>query len=122
MTVIDPSFLAGLDELRSDYRRSLPPQLVRICALWQQALHDENPAEALATLERCAHNLAGSGGTFGCPDMGDAARELELAVNPLLQTAGSLTAAAKADVSRAIELLRRSLPEEVRIQAGKPVS
>ena len=111
MTLLDSSFLAGLEQLRSDYRRSLPRQLTRISALWQQALHGENPAEALATLERCAHSLAGSGGTFGCSDMGDAARELELAVTPLLETASNLTTTAQADVSRAIELLRCSLPD-----------
>lgn len=122
MIAIDPAFSAGLEQLRSDYRRSLPQQLTRICALWQQALEGENPAEALAALERCAHSLAGSGGTFGYPDMGDAAREVELAVSPLLQTACGLTAAAMAGVSGAIELLRRSLPDEIRIQAGKAAS
>ena len=119
MTVIDPAFIASLEQLRSDYRQSLPQQLTRICALWQQALNGENPLQALAALERCAHSLAGSGGTFGYPDMGDAARELELAVNPLLQTGCGVTRAAMADIGGAIELLRRSLPEEIPIQAVK---
>lgn len=120
MTITDPSFLAGLEQLRADYRRSLPQRLAQVCVLWQQALNGENPAEALAKLERCAHSLAGSGGTFGYARLGDAARKLELTVNPLVDSARTLTATAQDEVSRAIELLRFSLLNESGIQAGKP--
>lgn len=110
MTFTPLVFAAFLDAQRADYRSSLPQRLAQIESLWLRVLNDERPAEALATLERCAHNLAGSGATFGFPDLGNAAHVLELAVNPLLDSACALTAAAQSKVSQAIESLQRSLP------------
>ncbi|MEC5214090.1 chemotaxis protein histidine kinase CheA [Polaromonas sp. CG_9.5] len=116
MTPTNPAFLAFIEAQRADYRRSLPQRLAQIESLWRQVLNGEAPAEALATLERCAHGLAGSGATFGCAGMGDAARVLELAVNPLLDAAQALTPAAQTEVSQAIEALQRSLSGETGIQ------
>ena len=116
MTPTDPVFLAFLQAQRADYWRSLPQRLAQIESLWCQVLNGEAPAEALASLERCAHRLAGSGGTFGFPALGDAARVLELAVNPLLDAAQALTPATLSEVSRAVEALQLSLSGETGIQ------
>lgn len=116
MTASTPSFLVFLEEQRADYRRSLPERLVQIETLWHQVLNDETPTVALANLERCAHSLAGSGATFGFAALGDAARVLELAVNPLLDAAHALTPAALSEVSQAVEALQRSLSGETGIQ------
>ena len=113
MTTTNPAllaFLASLETQRADFRSSLPQRLDQIESLWCQVLNDEAPAEALASLERCAHSLAGSGATFGFAAMGDAARVLELIVNPLLGSAQALTPMAQTEVNQAIEALRRSLP------------
>ncbi len=115
-TPTDPAFLAFLEAQRADYRRSLPQRLDQIEALWRQVLNGEAPAEALASLERCAHGLAGSGATFGFAGMGAAARVLELAVNPLLGSAHALTPTLQTEVSQAIEALQRSLSGETGIQ------
>ena len=112
MTFTPSAFAAFLDAQRADYRNSLPQRLAQIESLWRQVLNDERSAETLATLERCAHSLAGSGATFGFADLGDAARALELAVNPLLDSACALTVAAQTKVSQAIESLQRSLSGE----------
>ncbi len=116
MTPTDPAFLAFLEAKRADYRRSLPQRLAQIASLWRQVLNGEAPAEALASLERCAHRLAGSGGSFGFAALGDAARVLELTVNPLLDAAQALTPEAQSEVSRAVEALQRSLSGETGIQ------
>jgi HPt (histidine-containing phosphotransfer) domain-containing protein len=116
MTTANPAFLAFLEEQRADYRRSLPQRLAQIESLWRLVLNGEAPVEALASLERCAHGLAGSGATFGFAALGDAARALELIVNPLLDSAHALAPTEQADVSRAIESLRRSLAGESGIQ------
>lgn len=50
--------------------------------------------------------------------LGDAARALELAVSPLLGAAQTLTPAAQLEVSRAVEALLRSLPDEAAIQGA----
>jgi len=109
MTSSNPSFSIFLEEQRADFRRSLPGRLDQIETLWHQALNDETPSLALATLERCAHSLAGSGATFGCADIGAAARVLELAASPLVGAAQGLPPEARAEVQRAIETLQRSL-------------
>ena len=116
MTSIPPSFAAFLEAQRADYRSSLPQRLAQIDSLWRQALNDEAPAPALASLERCAHSLAGSGATFGFAALGDAARVLELAVSPLLGAAHALTPAAQAEVNRAVDALLLSLSGETGIQ------
>ena len=116
MSSTDPLFLAFLEVQRADYRRALPQRVAQIELLWQQVLNGGSSADVLATLQRCAHSLAGSGATFGFAGMGSAARELELIVNPLQDTACALTAAAQSEISRAIESLQRSLPGD----AGNP--
>ena len=120
MSITDPLFLAFLEVQRADYRRALPQRVTQIELLWHQVLNGDSSADALATLERCAHSLAGSGATFGFAGMGSAARELELIVNPLLDTACALTAGAQSEISRAIESLQRSLPGETGIQSVSP--
>lgn len=116
MSTTDLAFLAFLEAQRADYRSSLPQRMAQIASLWRQVLSGEAPAEALASLERCAHSLAGSGATFGFAALGDAARALELAVSPLLDAAHALTPAALSEVSRAVEALQRSLSGETGIQ------
>ena len=117
MSATDPAFLTFLERQQAEYRASLPQRLADIESLWRQVLHDGAPAAAaLATLERQAHSLAGSGATFGFAGLGDAARVLELALNPLVGAAHALTPAAQADVGRAIEALQRSLPGATGIQ------
>ncbi|OGA96686.1 MAG: hypothetical protein A3E79_03265 [Burkholderiales bacterium RIFCSPHIGHO2_12_FULL_61_11] len=116
MSTTDPAFLAFLEEQRADYHRSLPQRLEQIESLWGQVLNDEAPVQALASLERCAHSLAGSGATFGFAALGDAARGLELAVSPLLGARYTLTPAALSEVRRAVEALQRSLSGETGIQ------
>ena len=112
MITTHPAFMAFFEAQCADYRRALPQRLAQIESLWRQALSGETPQEALASLERCAHSLAGSGATFGFAALGDAAKALELAVKPLHGSARGLLPTAQTEVSRAVESLRRSLPGE----------
>lgn len=121
MTPTDPAFLAFLEAQRVEYRLSLPQRLDQIETLWRQVLNHEAPAEALASLERYAHSLAGSGATFGCAGVGDAARVLELAVNQLLRS-HTLTPTALAEVSQAIKALQCTLSSETMIQGERSAS
>ena len=112
MITTHPAFIAFFEVQCADYRRALPQRLAQIESLWGQVLSSEAPADTLASLERCAHSLAGSGATFGFAALGDAARALELAIKPLHRAAQALLPTAQTDVSRAVESLRRSLPGE----------
>lgn len=64
-----------LAQQRTEYRASLPQRLRQLEAAWA--------AGAWKDLERCAHGIAGSAGTFGLAELGDAARGLEQAVEQL---------------------------------------
>ena len=112
MSITDPAFLAFLEQQRVDYRAGLPERWLQIESLWRQLPGGDAPGQALtlASLERCAHGLAGSGATFGCAAMGYAARLLEHAVSPLLDSAHSLSPETLATLKQAIEALQRSFP------------
>jgi HPt (histidine-containing phosphotransfer) domain-containing protein len=108
VTSTHPALLAFLEQQRAEYRASLPERLRQIGLLWRQVQNGETPAQALASLERCAHSLAGSGATFGCAAVGDAARALELAINPLLHSAHALSPEATLALSEAVKALECS--------------
>jgi HPt (histidine-containing phosphotransfer) domain-containing protein len=106
MTTTNPAFLAFLAQQRAEYRALLPEKLLQIESLWRQVLKEEGQGQALATLERCAHSLAGSGATFGFAALGDAARLLELTINPLLDSPHALSPQASATLSQAVQALQ----------------
>jgi HPt (histidine-containing phosphotransfer) domain-containing protein len=114
MTPTPSSFSAFLEAQRADYRSSLPQRLDQIEVLCRQVLNGDAPA--LASLERCAHSLAGTGAMFGFAALGDAARVLEQAVSPLLGETQALTPTAQAEASRAVEAFQRSLSGQAGIQ------
>jgi HPt (histidine-containing phosphotransfer) domain-containing protein len=72
-------FFHFLEEQRLDYHRALPAKLVELETAWDSMAADSGDA-AWTVLERMAHNLAGSAGTFGFTEIGDAAKLLERAI------------------------------------------
>jgi HPt (histidine-containing phosphotransfer) domain-containing protein len=79
---------ALLQQHRAAYLQSLPARLGQLDAL-NPALDDPaRNATTLPVLERLAHSLAGSAGTFGFRVLSDTARALELAVQALLDGDG----------------------------------
>jgi DNA-binding response OmpR family regulator len=78
-----------LEELREQYRLSLPDKVKTIRSLLND-LRAENP-EAQANLRLLAHSLHGSGTTFGYPEISAAARAVEHAsAEGMLQELASL--------------------------------
>ena len=70
---------AFLARQSADYRASLAGRLDTLEQAWralEAAPHEPAPWRAL---ERCAHGIAGSAGTFGLAGLGAVALELELA-------------------------------------------
>ena len=113
MNTSHPAFIAFFEAQCVDYSCALPQRLAEIESLFSQMLRGEAPSDALASLERCAHSLAGSGATFGFAALGDAAKALELALKSLHGSAQACLPTAQTEVSRAVELLRRTLPGEL---------
>jgi HPt (histidine-containing phosphotransfer) domain-containing protein len=108
MTKPPDDFLRFLDEQRGDYRRGLPQKLDEMERLASRIGTD--PSVDLAGLERLAHSMAGSGGTFGFEALGDAAKALELSVQRLKESGGQATAAQREEVLAAIRELKMKLP------------
>jgi HPt (histidine-containing phosphotransfer) domain-containing protein len=107
MKSTDPALLAFLEEQRADYTRSLPRRLEQVGLLWQQILRGEDLAQALPTLERHAHSLAGSAATFGWAELGLAAQALELALEPHVGKDQALAPEVRAELGQAVEALQQ---------------
>jgi len=71
-------FEAAMRELKEDYVRTLPQRLDEVAGAWEQARASDWDAAAYRTFIRLAHNLAGSGTTYGVEPISKAARKLEL--------------------------------------------
>lgn len=63
---------------RAAYLHTLPARLAQLDALSRQLADASQRTGLLPALERCAHSLAGSAGTFGFAAVGESARRLEL--------------------------------------------
>lgn len=82
------SFAALLAQHRAAYVQALPARLAQLDSLAGGLDEPALRASTLSALERLAHSLAGSAGTFGLHALGDAARALELAIDEVLEGAG----------------------------------
>ena len=78
---------AQLQSLRVAYASRLPEKIARLCEICRASLEanaDEKEValnrDARNMAHRLAHNLAGSGATYGFTDLGALARQLELAL------------------------------------------
>ena len=66
-----------LAQLRSDYARVLPERMSNIESLWREFSASGAGADELL---RAVHSIAGGAATFGMPEVGEAAEELEIAL------------------------------------------
>lgn len=81
-------------KLRTEFRGSLPAKLRRLRSLWERIDCEEPDADALEILRRELHTMAGSGGSFGLPQVSKAAAAAEEALEGL--KAGSRPGAKRA--------------------------
>lgn len=108
MTGPSDDFLRFLAEQREEYRHGLPKKLDEMERL--VSLIGNDPSVDLSGLERLAHSMAGSGGTFGFEELGDAAKALEISVQRLKESGDGATAAQLEDVRAAVRDLKKKLP------------
>jgi len=80
--------------LCAKYRVKLPGTVAQFEDLWRRLLAAEAPVSDLADLIQIAHNIAGTGKTFGFGPAGEVAREIELCLEPVC-AAGRLPDAAE---------------------------
>ena len=65
MTGSKAELLRFIELQRDDYRRGLPDKVARLRALLERLRHAVDAADVLLEVERLAHGLHGTGGTYG---------------------------------------------------------
>ena len=105
-------FLAFLQVQRDRYRRDLPGRIAEVEEAWARFNADPTAVDQLTHLERLAHNLAGSSGTFGFPELGAAASALEQDVRQWSAQPDLDDAVQRRRIGAAVSLLRQTLPPE----------
>ncbi len=118
---------AQLDVLRASYAARLDEKIESICQMWanysMQNDASSNPdsnlnspdllskaeqIEALKTLHRATHTLAGSGATFGFSAVSDAARRAEITLKMLVEGGQALALESSGEIEAALANLRLS--------------
>jgi HPt (histidine-containing phosphotransfer) domain-containing protein len=75
-----------LDELFKGYILRLPEKLESIRSIVNSLHTDQDSGRVLNQLHTLVHKLAGSAGTYGCPEVGKVARDCELLVTACLDS------------------------------------
>lgn len=104
--------LQFIEAQRADYQRTLPEKMTQIETLWQGARQAGEAPDKLSTLERLAHSLHGTAGTYGFRDLSHAGHTLELAVRALIDAGATPTETQQLQITEAINAVRLSLPAQ----------
>ena len=94
--------------LSAKYRVTLPDTVAQFEDLWRRLLAAEAPVSGLADLIRIAHNIAGTGKTFGFDSAGEVAREIELCLEPICAAARLPDAAERERVATLLAALKNA--------------
>ncbi len=94
--------------LRADYAAKLHGKLDGIKNLWHDIANGLAQAPAMEELVRAVHSLAGSGMVFGMPELGAAARKLELYLDPFLVSSSIPAPDTHGRVDELLAALRRA--------------
>ena len=86
MTSRRDSYDSALTRLRDVYAQELPKKISTLQRMWAAFQVDGKSSELLATVRRMVHSLVGAGATLGFPEVSQRARELELFLDPILDS------------------------------------
>jgi DNA-binding response OmpR family regulator len=101
---LSPAVQAGLEALRRQFAEELPLKATEISVFWETLLQEWDAAAAKELYTR-VHNLAGTGASFGFPEVSTLAREVEELLDPLLGRDKPPPAADAARIHKAISIL-----------------
>jgi HPt (histidine-containing phosphotransfer) domain-containing protein len=102
--------LESIEAQRAEYQRTLPAKVAHCEALWRDARQAPGEPERLGELERLAHDLHGTAGTYGFHALSRAGHALELAVRALMDAGVPLTGEQERQITQALDTVRLSLP------------
>lgn len=94
--------------MRADYAAKLPGKLDGIERLWREIAEGRASVTAMEELVRATHTLAGSGMVFGLPEVGAAARAVELYLDPFLASSSVPAPDEGMRVAQLLAALRRA--------------
>lgn len=100
-----PDFQAQLRALQEAFAKELPKRIDDLEIAWEVG---DSLASRLEAVRRQAHSLAGSGGTFGFPELSQAARALERRVQFLQQAPSPLDPTLETEIDQEVRALRMS--------------
>ncbi|HEX5278105.1 MAG TPA: response regulator [Fluviicoccus sp.] len=98
-----------IQQVKAGFLASLPGTVDRISALWKTLRHAEWSRANAQELQSIAHRLAGSGGTFGFPEVTQMGVALDVALGEALGQPGALPAEMTLALDRQVESLVRVL-------------
>jgi diguanylate cyclase (GGDEF)-like protein len=99
-----PDIVEQLRLQQEGYTKQLPAKLAQM----KQAFSKRQDEDALRTLRFLAHGLAGSGGSFGYPELSEAARRLEGMVVAVIEAGRCLSAEESESAGDLLEILYRA--------------
>jgi DNA-binding response OmpR family regulator len=97
--------LKKLFAIRKSWAKNLPEKLKEINSAWKKLQDGAWDGDLFQQLHRKVHTIAGSGGTFGFPEIGIAAREAEILIKPLQQEAREPSLFDRDEISQKLEYL-----------------
>lgn len=113
----EDALVAALTRLRFEYLAEAPQRVAELRALWERAKGGE--AAALTDLKRALHKLAGSGGSYGFPDVSARSGEGELVAQRLVDAGGAPEPAALEELRSLIAAVAEAF-EATRRGGGEP--
>jgi chemotaxis protein histidine kinase CheA len=113
MTTPQEDFQRFLDGQRAEYRSALPGKVQEIQQQWAAVVAAADASQALNDLRRLAHSLAGTAGTLGFREVGQAAKALEaLLEEDAEENQPVLSPGLRANVDLALSALQHCLPDQ----------
>ena len=109
MTDGSDTYEAQLEALRQQYVAILPDKIDEIERAWGEVANKGSCEETLRPMVMLAHGLAGSGATFGFPQVSDLSRRIETAVKRVRDTQASLDEEIKGEIETCLAGLREVL-------------
>ncbi len=102
-----------LRPLQEEYARRLPEKIEQLEELWNKLLYVDWRVDLFALLQRMVHNLAGSGGSFGFPELSEQAAQLDAFLRACLNDGKPLSPSAREHITSALGSLRGLLGGEL---------
>lgn len=74
-------FINQLEQFRHKFIQSLPERAQRMEEIWSHLRHLNWSPQGVSALQQLVHKLAGSSGSFGFPELGQLAKEMDVYLN-----------------------------------------